>query len=176
MALLWRDRELLLAAPGIPSSLPVSQNGHHHVARCQVLVFVASSVIPRHPRFHLLHVCSPLRHRGYDIRAAWREKTGIAASCYYCPSGEMMSSKSKTPRQYRVFVFSFLARNEFGSPFTMYVLQVLQSQSPDIGLFDIDLSGPSLVAYPPSLSSPRAVGVARRRCRSRAHYHRATLK
>jgi hypothetical protein len=31
-----------------------------------------------------------------------------------------MSSKSKAQRQYRVFVFSFLARNESGSPFTMY--------------------------------------------------------
>lgn len=65
-------------------------------------------------------------------------------------------------------------------PFSMYVLQVLQSTSPDIGLFDIDLSGPSPVAAsaPPLVryhTHPRAVGVARRPA-APAHHHRATLK
>lgn len=40
-------------------------------------------------------------------------------------------------------------------PFSMYVLQVLQSTSPDIGLFDIDLSGPSPVAA----SAPLLFGI-----------------
>lgn len=41
------------------------------------------------------------------------------------------------------------------SPFAMYVLQVLQSTSPDIGLFDIDLSSPSPVAA----SAPLLFGI-----------------
>lgn len=63
------------------------------------------------------------------------------------------------------------------SPFAMYVLQVLQSTSPDIGLFDIDLSSPSPVASAPLLYHPprRWCGEApRRRSRSPPSSHTQT--
>lgn len=81
MALLWRDRELLVSCFSLPERAaprcPFPGSG-----------LCSSSVISRNPRFHiLLYVCSPLRHRGYDSVLPGG-KTGIAARCGR-PGGEM---------------------------------------------------------------------------------------
>lgn len=82
MALLWRDRELLVSCFSLPERAaprcPFPGSG-----------LCSSSVISRNPRFHilLLYVCSPLRHRGYDSVLPGG-KTGIAARGGR-PGGEM---------------------------------------------------------------------------------------
>lgn len=58
----------------------------------------------------------------------------------------------------------------------MYVLQVLQSTSPDIGPFDIDLSSPSPVASAPVCHTPAPLVWRGAAAAAPAHHHRATLE
>jgi hypothetical protein len=84
--------------------------------------------------------------RGYDGRAAREDR-----DC-----GEMNVVKEQGTKTIPGICVQFLGpqRVRIALYHVLYILQVLQSQSPDIGLFDIDLSSPSPVASSPFFSPP----------------------